>query len=109
MSFDEWERRRNIDMAKDFPYREFLSDDGVKTFSPKPQYVRGGELFKCPFCDFKCSSHSYNCYRGFEEAILEHIGEKHECPHNYDSCGLNCGKFRITKEGNKCTLKDKVN
>lgn len=89
-NYDDWEienkeyldgmeekRQNNISKGRDFDYTKFTTDDGVKTFSPKPQYVRGGTLFNCPFCELKCSSHSYLWYSAFEDSIKEHIGKEH--------------------------------
>ena len=108
---DEWERNKNINItrAKDFPYREFIEDYSVKISTPKTQYIRVGKLFKCPFCEWRCFSNSFISYGYFEDEVFNHVGEKHECPYNYDSCGYHCSKFRITNKENKCTLKDKIN
>lgn len=74
-----WEKKQDeyLAIGKGFPYRDYIKDDGEKKFSPKPQYSRQGDRFNCPYCDFTCSSHSFNWYSGFEQTIFEHMGEFH--------------------------------
>jgi len=54
---------------------KYMSDAGEKTFSPKPQYSRGGFIFTCPECKKTISSHSYLNIGYFQIACNEHIDE----------------------------------
>ena len=86
---DRWEmiRNANIDKANGFPIYEHTTDAGTKTVSNKPQYVRGGWIFHCPYCDWTSSSHSFLNVGYWEKEVLAHVGEKHSdnlshpCPH----------------------------
>ncbi|RLF93361.1 hypothetical protein DRN50_07340 [Thermococci archaeon] len=54
---------------------DFVRDAGDKEFPPKPQYVRGGYIFSCPFCSKEISSHHFLNLSYWETACEEHLYE----------------------------------
>lgn len=56
-----------------YDYVKYL---GEKTFTSKPQYVRGVQEFTCPFCGWCDNSGRYLWIAGFESSCTQHL---HEC------------------------------
>jgi len=51
----------------------YVKDAGDKTYSPKPQYTKGGYVFQCPFCGKEINSHQYLNIQYWERACEKHI------------------------------------
>jgi len=52
-----------------------VQDAGTKRYIPKPQYVRDGYIFTCPYCGKTISSHSYINGRAWEDACIRHLNK----------------------------------
>lgn len=52
---------------------DHMTDAGTQPVPGKSQYVRGGNIFTCPVCGWKESSHGFSFYSFFEDACKEHM------------------------------------
>ena len=80
----EWRFKRElekyeeyIDAGRGFPVYEYSTEEPDQKVSWKSQYMRGGMRFKCPFCGWEASSHSYVTFADWERACYAHVGQKH--------------------------------